>query len=371
MAVAATVEPIDDDLRNALPPAFQQIQQGQWLPAVETIRRFADEGNELATALVAMWLGQGGQAAQGLPYAEKAIRGPIAAGPIAVNYANWLNNDPNLRARAVDFWRAAVESGWSVDPIGQAQQFFQQGNPAAGISLLEASRVRTLPQVEQAWEQLSRDIAQSQHVLNADLRQVSDMRAALSTQMNDDASAIAAERTRIEELVAETTSLIQNVAADNLASEYASRAKAAATRARRWIYATLAAGVTAFLIAAGFVLVGLARHHDVGTVLARAAISLPLLALGAYLNKQSSDERRDARNWTHIELQIRTARPYLGNLPEALRDEVQAALALRFFPGQAQDPHGGPVAESDPEDSLRLIKEILGQARQTTHGPTP
>jgi hypothetical protein len=364
MAVAPETEPIDQEFRSALTNALQIAPQGQWLPAADSLRRFADDGNPIAIALVAMWMGNAGQFAQGLPYAERAVRGPIAAGPIAVNYANWVANDPNLRDRAPEFWQAAVDVGWAIDPIGQAQTIAQQGNPDGAISLLQATQTRTLPQLERAWEQLNREIAQSQQRLDADLTQVSNARSVLSARMNEDASAIEAERKRIEELVGETTSLIQNVAADNLASEYAKRATAASGRSRRWTYATLASSVVAIAIAAAFVLIGLANHHSVGTVLAKAAISIPFLALAAYLNKQATDERRDARSWTHIELQIRTARPYLGNLPEALRDEVQAALALRFFPGQAQDPHGGTTADSDPDEALKLIKEILGQARQ-------
>jgi hypothetical protein len=80
-----------------------------------------------------------------------------------------------------------------------------------------------------------------------------------------------------------------------------------------------------------------------------------------------SEERRDARSWTHIELQIRTARPYLGNLPDDLRQDVQAALALRFFPGQAQDPHGSST-EVDADEGLRLIREIRSQIAPSNAG---
>ncbi|MFL5885513.1 MAG: hypothetical protein ACJ77M_10620 [Thermoleophilaceae bacterium] len=352
------------EIRSAVVTALQQAAQGQWPAAIEPLRPLADADNPLATALIAYYLGMSGQPAHGVEYAKKAVRGPIAPGPIAANYIGWASNDPSLRGQAATFFKAALDAGWSVDPIGQAQTFVQQGNADGAIEILEQVTARTLPQVEHDWEQLARDVSDSQQRVDADLNQVTQMRNQATAAMERDAAAIGSERKRIEELVGQTAALVQNVAAENLAGEYADRARAAARRATRWTSATLVVSIGAIAIAAAFVLVGLANHHDVSTVLSKAAISLPLLALAAYLNKLSTDERRDARSWTHIELQIRTARPYLGNLPEGLRDEVQAALALRFFPGQTQDPHGAVLAESDPEDALRLIREILGEVRQ-------
>jgi len=360
------VDQTNQELQSALLAAFQLGMQGQWVQAAELVRRYADEGeNSVAIAAMAVWLANAGQWQQGLPYAEKAIDGSVAVGPIATNYGNLLSADANYRDRSARFFQRAIEAGWTIDPFAQAQTMIQQGNASGAIDLLENARSRTLTQLQGAWERLNRDVTQSQQRLDTELKQVSESRVAQIAQMTEDAAFVRGERDRVTQLVSDTTSLLQNVAADNLASEYAERAKTSAERADRWTKATIAVSVLAIVVAATFVLVGLANHHDVGTVLARAAISLPLLALAAYLNKLGTDERRDVRNWTHIELQIRTARPYLGNLPEAMRDEVQAALALRFFPGQAQDPHGGTAVDSDPDDALRLIRDLL--ARQE-HG---
>lgn len=353
----------DGRLRNAVTTALQSAMQGQWPAAVEAVRPLADEGDPLAVAMTAMYLGQSGQAAQGVQYAERAIEGDIAVGPLAANYMNWVQNDVNLRSLAPKFFQAALDAGWAIDPFGQAQAFVQQGNPDGAYQILLNAKKRTLPEIERAWEGLSKEIAQNRGRIDDDLRQVSEARAEASASMDADREAIRTERERVQELVAETASLVQNLAADNLASEYAARAKAANRRAGRWTIATLVVSVLAIAAAAAFVLIGLAYHHDVSTVLARAAITLPLLALAAYLNKLSTDERRDARNWTHIELQIRTARPYLGNLPEAMRDEVQAALALRFFPGQALDPHGSNGSVEDTGDALSTLRDLVSQTR--------
>ena len=109
-------------------------------------------------------------------------------------------------------------------------------------------------------------------------------------------------------------------------------------------------GVAAIGLAAAFVLIGLAESADISDTLTKASISIPLLVLAAYLNRLGNEERRDARTWRHVELQIRTARPYLANLPQATSSEVLAALALRFFPGQSQNPHGG-----EPDSKTRTI----------------
>jgi hypothetical protein len=281
---------------------------------------------------------------------------------IAANYVSWTQNDPALRQYTVEFMKAALAVGWTIDPVSQAQQLAQQGEADRAVQMLTDTGVRTPWQTDSQWKTLVADIAQSQQRIDTDLRGVAEARAQALSAIADHESSIATERDRVRALVGETTALVQNVAADNLAADYAGRAKAATERARRWTIATLVVSVAAIVLAATFVLAGLARNHDVSTVLSKAAISLPLLAMAAYLNRLGTEERRDARSWTHIELQIRTARPYLGNLPDDLRQQVQAALALRFFPGQAQDPHGGGL-DADVESDLKLIRELQSQAR--------
>jgi hypothetical protein len=170
------------------------------------------------------------------------------------------------------------------------------------------------------------------------------------------------EGERVKELAGDTASLIQGAAAHHLAEEYAKRADKARRTANRWTIATLIVGAAAIGLGAAFVLIGLARAHDVTDTLTRAGISIPLLVLAAYLNRLGNEERRDARTWRHVELQIRTARPYLANLPQTTRDEVLAALALRFFPGQSQNPHGGEAAPN-PDDPMKMLREIQQASR--------
>src|SRR5437868_6361712 len=116
---------VPQEMRNALENALQQAAQGQWPAAIASIRPYADEGHPVAIAVAAYCFGQSGQPAQGIDYAEKAVRGNIAAGPIAANYGSWTSNDASLRSRSVGFWKAALDAGWTIDPIAQAQQLAQ------------------------------------------------------------------------------------------------------------------------------------------------------------------------------------------------------------------------------------------------------
>jgi hypothetical protein len=353
-----SARPEPEAIKEATIAALQQAAQGQWAAAVESLKLIVDADDDpTAVAVLAYALGQSGQAAQGIQYAKRAISEGIGAGVLGANYAAWTLNDPTLREHTAQFFRDAIAAGWTMDPFSQAQQLIQMGEPERGYELLHDSKWRTPIQAEQAWETLLAEVVTGRQSLDADLRAVNDARAQALSEIRENAEEITSERDRVRGLVGETTRLVQDVAADNLASEYADRAKGASRRAGRWTLATLVVSVTAIAIAALFVLIGLAEHHDVSTVLSRAAISLPLLAMATYLNHLGGEERRDARNWTHIELQIRTARPYLGNLDDTLRAEVQAALALRFFPGQSQDPHGA-ATNDDPEEALRFVREL-------------
>lgn len=348
---------VSGDLAAQLPAAFQAATQGQWPAAIETVRPFADEGDPVAQALVAFWLGNSGQAAQGVEYAKAAIHAGIAAGPLAINYVNWTQGDAALRGESANFFKAAVESGWTVDPISQAQQAFQLGDVASALSILTTRAAPSAEQAAESWRSVAEQIESASGRIAALMGEADAARRRAEASMTSDSEAITAERDRVLALVGETTALVQNVASNELASEYAQRASDARKRGARWTAATLVVSSVAILLAAAFVLVGLSDDHDPADVLSKAALSLPLLALAAYLNRLGSEERRDARNWTHVELQIRTARPYVGNLAEGLRDEVQAALALRFFPGQSQDPHG-PSAAPDGNAALSFVQGV-------------
>jgi hypothetical protein len=335
--------------------------QGQWLQAVEMLRPLADRGDEpLANALVALWLGNAGQASDGVRYARQAVEDRVMVAPIAGQYVGWVLNDPLLRKDTPYFYAAAIDAGWNADPLGHAQQLFQFGAPELAIELLASPSPPSAGRARESWTQVVADIEGARRRVDGLLSEVDAGRGAALNKMETDQAAVQAERQRVADLVGETTALVQDVAADTLAKEYAERAAAARGRATWWTAATLIVSTGAIALAAWFVLAGLSGDHDPATVLSKAAITLPLLALAAYLNRMGSEERRDARSWTHVELQIRTARPYLGNLGDSLRDEVQAALALRFFPGQSQDPHGGPAAEAD--DALALVRELRGAA---------
>jgi hypothetical protein len=92
--------------------------------------------------------------------------------------------------------------------------------------------------------------------------------------------------------------------------------------------------------------------RDIENALGKAALVIPLLAFAAYVGKLAGDHRRMAWHWRHVELQIRTADPFIAPLDDAPRKALLAALALRLFPGQAQDPQRGGVEAPDPTTFL-------------------
>jgi hypothetical protein len=97
------------------------------------------------------------------------------------------------------------------------------------------------------------------------------------------------------------------------------------------------------------------------TVIAHAAYGLPVALLAAYVNSLASTHRREAWRLRHIELQIRTANPFLGLLDDARRKETLAALALRFFPGQEGVSFDGKGSAELTPELIDLLRKVLQQ----------
>jgi hypothetical protein len=101
------------------------------------------------------------------------------------------------------------------------------------------------------------------------------------------------------------------------------------------------------------------------TVIARAAFGLPVALLAAYVNNLATTHRREAWRLRHIELQIRTANPFLGLLDGERRKETLAALALRFFPGQ--EGVGSDSNETDlPLNLIEAVGKLLREQQPQT-----
>jgi hypothetical protein len=343
----------------AISNALQEwAQQGNPQQAVTTLLQAPNQDDAVVVALLAYLYGAAlGQPAQGLPYFERTLSSGVAVGPTAANYVNHAVSDPSLRRRAPSFVEAGIRGGWQIDPFGIAQQLAAQGEADAAVEVIRNARTPLPEEGRRQWGELIAEAQGSREKITSNIALSEQARAQAVDRIEEHQATIRAEAERVMGLVDDTASLIQGAAAHHLANDYAQRANSARRTANLWTLATLLVGVMAIGLAAAFVLVGLSREHDVSDILTKAGISVPLLVLAAYLNRLGAEERRDARTWRHVELQIRTAQPYLANLPATTRDEVLAALALRFFPGQSQNPHAG---EPDPaaDDPLKLLREL-------------
>lgn len=352
----------DDEVRTAVITALQQWgQQGNPIAAAQGLQPIAvTTHHPVATALTAWLYIQNGQAAQALPFIDEAVETGLGTGQIVANFLNWAAQDANQRPRVAALQRAAVESGAQTDPFGLAQLLVNQGDGDAAWRLLLASRKQSPDTARREWIELMTEAQSGRGKIEANVEVSEQARVAAVEAIQGHERQISEEAERVRQLVQDATVLIQGAGAHQLATEYAARADAARRAATRWTIATLLVGAAAICLGAAFVLVGVHQQHDAADILTKAGVSLPLLGVAAYLNKLAGEERRDGRTWRHVELQIRTAQPYLANLPEAKRDDVQAALALRFFPGQSQNPHGGG-ADPEPDDAIAFVRGLQQQ----------
>jgi hypothetical protein len=305
-----------------------------------------------------VWLyQQAGQPQEALPFLDDALASGIGTGAIAANYVGWAQGNPPERHRVPGLLSAAIDAGWSIDAFSTAQQLANQGDTEGSWLALTHARRESAMAAEQRWRELLADVQSSRGKIEANVQVSEQARTEALESIHAAERHINDEAERIRELVKDVSAVIQGASAHQLANDYAMRAESARNTARWWTIATLVVGALAIALGAAFVLVGVHQNHDPSEILTKAGISLPLLGVAAYLNKLGSEERRDARTLRHVELQIRTAQPYLANLPEETRDNVQAALALRFFPGQSQNPHGEGVPQ-DPDDAVALVREL-------------
>jgi hypothetical protein len=98
------------------------------------------------------------------------------------------------------------------------------------------------------------------------------------------------------------------------------------------------------------------------SVIGKALVTVPLLAIAAYLGSIAASTRRMGWHWRHVELQIKTAEPFIAELDDDTRKALQAALAIRFFPGQGQDPQQSGT-QTESLDLSNVIAEVFRELR--------
>jgi hypothetical protein len=318
----------------------------------------AQGGDARAMGLAAYYLGQQGRWPEAAEWAEKADD----AGCIYIAF--WVGHqligqpDVALKARGANLLARAMAFPTSVDPFGFAQQLVQNGAPAEALSVLDAAigqpmpwRERLKSATEEAQVQLE-SIRQSAAGARAEQDRVSTRFAAME-------EAAKAELDSIKRLGIEVGDIAHDTAADYLKRGYEAEAKSVQTRADRL---TIVSVVLAIAIAFAAIYIGthLPAEDTLSEALEKAAFSIPLLALNAYLGSLASHYREEALRWRHIKLQIQTANPYLGALDEAQRKETLALLATRFFPGQ---PMPLPDKAAEPSDVSAALAGMFQPAQ--------
>jgi hypothetical protein len=347
----------DGDNRATLVNALQQWAQGQQQPAIDIVRPLAEADDEDAIALLAWMFGASGRAIEGVEWARKAA--DMGALPVYANYG------PNLisqgqRAPGIELLRRALAEGWPHDPLAYAQQAAQQGDTDAAFELLRMARQS---RAENAVGEIGDMLASARTSIaeiQSNVSTSAEGRDRAMEAMKRSESRIEEERARVESLVDDVTRLVHGVAAEHLAEQYAKHANDTETTAKNYTKAAIAAGVTAAIASVVIAIVGLAGGHDVSSILSKALLTLPVIALAGYFGGLARSFRRMAWHWRHVELQIRTAEPYLAPLADEPRKTMLAALALRFFPGQALNPQSRgdtEMATDTPDIVAALTRE--------------
>lgn len=164
--------------------ALQMWTTGRQAEAMELLRPLANNGEVVASTLMAWFLQQTGEPGwrNAIPYVERAVRG---GNTTAINYViGNMMNDVALRPQAAELIRTALGFGLQLDPIGYAQQFVQSGNIALAAEVLQTP-ASPYPATPEGWQEL---VAQAR---------------VYRERLADDQSAGDEGRRRIEDLVAE------------------------------------------------------------------------------------------------------------------------------------------------------------------------
>jgi hypothetical protein len=361
--------PNEQQLQNAV-QAYQQAP-GQ---AIEQLKPLADSGDPQAVALLAYFYLNQGQIDEGLPYATQAVENGY--GHLAQLYATDLaqRQRPELRSRAGEFARAAIDNGANLDVFNLIIQSTQQGEPPLVSELLESSRGPGPSGIRDRWEKLLERANADLDRIDTAANEVAGQRDQAFETIRAETQTVEERRTDAERQAEELGLVTSTLASHNLADAYAQDAERTEHQARRYTLASLCIG----LISVGISLYGLLTVHEgngLDTALTRAAFGIPVALLAVYVNSLATTHRREAWRLRHVELQIRTANPFLGLLDAERRRETLATLALRFFPGQdnflADSQDGQPPALELIDAVRSLLREQQPKAVVDQTAPPP
>jgi hypothetical protein len=155
---------------------------------------------------------------------------------------------------------------------------------------------------------------------------------------------------RLASLGHKVETLAHEAASDELSRQYSIQAKRNERAAFWFELGALVVGAGAALVAAYFTWKHANDKPGLTEGLAKAGIAIPVALFAAFLARLATRFRRMAWRWRHVELQLRTAEPYIAELGEDQRSRLVETLALRFFPGQPLDISGGGRSSRESTD---------------------
>jgi hypothetical protein len=346
-----------DELRTEVAAALQQWPSNPQA-AASAVRSLADREPEHAglAALAAMVTVQAGPSWQdGLPYARRAASAGLVT-PLNNYYGNMLG-DPSHLPEAIEFMGLLRDVGWPIDPLAHIPQVAQAGRTDLVEKLVDLASRPAPSGARTQWEELLADTRASSDAVRHAASVVDTERDRALSAINGHEARVREERERMAALVAEVTDLANEGAAVQLAKEYAVQAKAVETTADRYTTASIALGAFAALTTCVIAYFAFKLESDAGAVVTKAALALPVILFAGYVARLAAIHRQQAWRWRHIELQIRTARPFVSPLDEEQRKTLIAALALRFFPGQSV--HDGQARAADVSDPVAVLADLL------------
>jgi hypothetical protein len=330
--------------------------------AIEQLRPLADSGDSRAVGLLAYFTLQQGDIDTALPVAEKAAR--LGYGQVAQMVANDLvhRQRPDLRMRAPEFVEMALDSGWAVDVFSLVIASAQQGQPDLVSHLLNSAK-QPRPVAERShWDELVASVMADRDSISTAAAEVSGQREKAFQAIEVEENAVKERRADAEQQAEELGLVTSALASHNLANAYAEDARRTEKQSKRFTWASLLVGAVSVLVSAvGLLTVKEGSSFD--TVIAHAAFGLPVALLAAYVNSLATTHRKEAWRLRHIELQIRTANPFLGLLDADRRKETLAALALRFFPGQEGMSPASKDGSEPPSDVIDALARLLHEQR--------
>jgi hypothetical protein len=353
-------------------PEFQSALS-QWpsnpTAGLAQLRPLADAGDLGANIFLAWMYPHVGPWNEGVPYARRAADAGVAPG---FNYVANMAGDPSMDSDFLRFIALLIDAGWPMpsDPLAWVHQMLTQSRFEAARALMQILVQHPPSGARRQLEELLATAMPAVENIRGSVEQVRSTADESVEQIGADVERVGAERQRAENLVKEVGDLANEGASRHLAKEYAAQAKQEEDAANRYTTAAIWLGAGAVLVTAFIAYLAFTHEHGTGAVLTKAALVLPIVAFVAYIGGLGRTHRRQAWRWRHIELQIRTANPFVSPLEDEQRRLLIAALALRFFPGQRHDVEGDAGGETvDPVAFLAQLFPGLASTKAPVAPP--